>query len=252
MTTIDKTKFKTMLHWTIRTKGLPLTPADWEHIVAYSTGSRWVGKARDLADCVHDASKTIISVKAAVKEPHIRKRKDSRDFISHPDYYDIDNLRQVGRRCGLPKTIDDQTDDPRIVGLAAWENYKATEKESLEKYSCENSLDISIIHSVSSTGNEYLVRISGYDHDIQDVEQLVWKDNVFGPGSKYVGNRANVVGYRGDIPVMSRNGGRGGHEQNCFFRYYKLDEALWSETISIPLPKQQPFDFDTETSLMTA
>lgn len=250
MIKLDKELFRALLHYHIRMSGLPLTPDNWEKIVAESTGSKWVGKSRDLADCVHDDSKTIISVKTAIKEPKILKRKESRDFTTNPECYDIHNLRQVSRRCGLPKNIDDQKHDPKVIGLAAWKNFKDIEAYSLKKYSCEHTLDISIIHSISRDGNEYIARVSCYDHDIPDVGELEWRASMFGDGSRYKGSRANVTGYRNDIPVIGRNGGRGGHEQNCFFRFYKLDEALWTEDIRCPIPSKEPFSYTKELKLM--
>jgi hypothetical protein len=245
---LDERLFRALMHYNLRTCGT-ITPESFENIVAQSTGSEWVGKSRDLADCVNRTTGTIISIKTAVKKPSILKTKESRDFTTDPDKFDINNMRQVGRRCGLSDKINDQEDEPKAIGIAAWENFKANEQESLEKYQCSETLDISIIHGVSCNGLEYIARISFYNHHIQDVENLDWKANMFGDQSKYKG-RANVTGYRDGVPVMGKNGARGGHEQNCFFRYYKLDEANWTVDIRCPIPERVPFTLDNEEKEM--
>lgn len=250
MIKFDKEKFETFLYFNIRKKSLPLAPEVWENIIAYATDSKWVGNADDAADVVNEESKTFMSIKTAKKSPKILKRDPSYDFTSKPERYDLDNLRIVGRRCGLPMDIDDQKDDPKKVGLAAWKNYKDSELESLKKYSCENTLDIMIVHSMKWNLKEYVVRISGFTHDIPNIEKLNWKANHFGPNSKYKGSRSNVTGYLDDVPVVGRNGGRGGHEQNCFFRYYRATDTLWNIDITIPLPEEEPFDFEKERERM--
>lgn len=250
----DPDLYRARLHFDLRHNRL--NSDNWEKLIAECTGSRWVKGSKHLADAYNSSLRQCISVKTRKVDPQRKKRIESRDFFRNPDYFhfggeefhegDLDNLHTVSRRCSIPG-LDEQTSPAQDIGQAAISDYVAFENDSLNRFDCDNTMDVVIVHGESADGRNYLSRVMFFDHDLNDI--VDWQDVHAGPNSKYHGRRMMILGYDHNGPHLGRIGNLG-RQQTCMLRFYRKEEALEILEFAIPMPKQEKFDFKKELNLM--
>ena len=246
--------FRARLHYDLRLNRL--SSDNWEKAIAECTGSRWIKGSADLADAVNLTHKHCISVKSRMVSPQRKKRIESRDFVTHPSYFhfggknysegDLDNLHTVSRRCSIPG-LDEQTSPAAAIGEMAIQDYQAFEQRSLDKFKCDDTMDVVIVHGESADGKNYLARIMFFDHILNPI--VAWKDVYHGGRSKYSGKRSMIVGEDEHGPHLGRIGNLG-RQQTCMIRFYRAAEAIETLDLSVPMPQQEKFDFQAETRKM--
>jgi len=243
--------FRAKTHFNLRHNNI--NSDNWEKAIAEATGGKWVKGSADLADAYHYTERVIFSVKSRKIDPAIKIRISNRDFISDPEYYhlggkkfsegDLDNIHTVSGRCSIPG-LDEQTSPVKDIGNIAINRYHNFEKASHKKFSCNETLDIVIIHGESKDKKNYLIRIMFFNHSLNDI--ISWEENKFdGPRTKYKGHRAAIMGYDTNGPHIGRIANLG-RQQTCMLRFYRKSEALHVIDTSIPIPKQEKFDFKSE------
>ena len=247
----DLELFRVKTHFDLRHNSI--SSDTWEKAIADATSGDWVRGSADLADTVHKPEKVIISVKTRKVDPAIKTRISSRDFVSNPDYYhfggkkvselDLDNIHTVSGRCSIPG-LDEQTSPSDVIGNAAIKRYHDFEKASHTKFDCNETLDIVILHGESKDEKNYLLRIMFFNHALNNI--MSWQEMTFdGPRTKYKGHRSAIMGYDNNGPHVGRMANLG-RQQTCMLRFYRKTEALHIIDTSIPIPKQEKFDFAKE------
>lgn len=246
--------FRARLHYDLRLNRL--SSDNWERAIAEATGSRWIKGSADLADAVSAKHRQCISVKSRMVSPQRKKRIESRDFISHPSYFhfggknysegDLDNLHTVSRRCSIPG-LDEQTSPADQIGQVAIQDYQAFEQRSLDKFDCDDTMDVVIVHGESADGKRYLARVMFFDHILNPIAE--WQDVYHGPRSKYANRRAMIIGQDSNGPHLARIGNLG-RQQTCMLRFYRSSEAIETLDLSVPMPRQERFDFQQELAIM--
>ena len=243
--------FRVKTHFDLRHNSI--SSDNWEKAIADATSGNWVRGSADLADAFHKSEKVIFSVKSRKIDPAIKKRISNRDFMSNPEYYhsggkkfselDLDNIHTVSGRCSIPG-LDEQTSPPDGIGNVAIKRYHDFEKASHTKFDCNETLDIVILHGESKDEKNYLLRIMFFNHALNEI--VSWQEMPFdGPRTKYKGHRAAIMGYDNNGPHIGRMSNLG-RQQTCMLRFYRKTEALHIIDTSIPMPKQEQFDFAKE------
>lgn len=246
--------FRAKSHFDLRHNSL--SSDNWEKTVALATASKWIKGSADLADAVNNTEQVCISVKSRKIDPHIKSRIDSRDFVSSPEHFhfggitfnegDLDNLHTVSGRCSIPG-LDEQTSTPNAIGNVAISRYTSFEKSSLTKFKCKETLDVVIVHGQSCDKKNYLLRVMFFDHTLNPI--IKWEDKMHGPKSKYKGYRSLIVGHDSKGPHIGRVSNLG-RQQTCMLRFYRKSEAIKVLDLTIPIPKQEQFDFVKEQTYL--
>lgn len=242
--------FRARTHFNLRHNSLHAET--WEKAVAEAFGGRWVKGSADLADAYKSSDEIIYSVKSRKVDPQRKKRIQSRDFISHPDHFhfggikfdegDLDNLHTVSRRCSIPG-LNEHTSSPDKIGQVAINDYHEFENKSLAKFKADRTLDVVIVHGESADASNYLMRLMFFAHDLNEIKQ--WTEVLHGPKSKFKGKRAMILGFDQRGPHVGRISNLG-RQQTCMLRFYRKDEALHVIDTTIPIPKQEQFDYQKE------
>lgn len=251
ITNFDVDLFRAKVHFDLRHNSI--TSDNWERAIAVATGSRWIKGSADLADAVNLAEEVCISVKSRKVDPHIKKRVDSRDFMSSPEHFhytgkkfnegDLDNLHTVSGRCSIPG-LDEQTSPAQSIGAMAIARYHDFEQASLDKFDCKDTLDAVIVHGESHDRKNYLLRVMFFNHTLNTI--INWEDKIFdGPRTKYKDHRAMIIGHDTHGPHIGRISNLG-RQQTCMLRFYRKTEAIELLDLSIPMPVQEKFDYSTE------
>jgi hypothetical protein len=247
----DVDLFRAKTHFDLRHNSI--SADNWEKAIALATNSKWIKGSADLADVVNTSENSCISVKSRKIDPQIKTRVDSRDFISSPNHFhfggdkfnegDLDNLHTVSGRCSIPG-LDEQTSLPTDIGNVAISRYHAFEQASLNKFKCNETLDVVIVHGESCSKKDYLLRVMFFNHTLNNI--INWEDNMFGgPRTKYKGHRAMIIGYDQFGPHIGRISNLG-RQQTCMLRFYRKSEAIQILDLSIPMPIQEKFNFNDE------
>lgn len=246
--------FRARLHYDLRLNRL--SSDNWEKAIAEATSSRWIKGSADLADAVNHKHRQCISVKSRMVAPHRKKRIESRDFITHPSHFhfggkvysegDLDNLHTVSRRCSIPG-LDEQISPAVDIGQVAIQDYLDFEQRSLDKFDCDDTMDVVVVHGESANGKNYLARVMFFDHVLNPI--INWKDVHHGPKSKYSGKRSMIVGEDENGPHLGRIGNLG-RQQTCMIRFYRSTEAIETLDLSVPMPRQEKFNFQQELVIM--
>jgi len=237
---VDIDELKSRVYFGLKTNSL--SAENWEQVVCQAMGAKWIEGDKYLADGV--LHRAVLNIKTAKIKPNILKRKENRDFLSHPQMFDT-VLELVQRRVGLPG-INDMQDDPKIIGQKTIENFKAFEKESFEKFGCDHTLDIVVRYGTDRTLKNYLVDINISNHRHPDYRNLNWVAFDHGSKSKYQG-RSQIVGLRDGERVVARNSSGTGRQQNCYIIYKNLQFATHRYSVSVPIPN--PLEFNREEIL---
>lgn len=250
----DAQQFQARMHFDLRHNRF--NSDNWEKMIADCTGSKWVKGSAHLADAFNKEFRCCISVKTRKVDPQINKTIESRDFMSHPsrfnkgglkfDELDLENLHTVSRRCSIPN-LNEQTSPATDIGKAAIKDYISFEQASLDRFDCDDTLDVVIVHGESANRQNYLARVMFFDHKLNNIVR--WEDEFSGERSKFRGKRSKIIGYDQNGPHLGRNSDLG-RQQTCMFRFYRLSEALKVMDLQIPMPKQEKFDLEKELKLM--
>lgn len=247
--------FRAKTHFYLRHNSI--SSDNWEKAIAESTGGKWVRGSADLADAYHAQEKVIFSVKSRKIDPAIKKRIDNRDFMSNPEFYhfggtkfsegDLDNIHTVSGRCSIPG-LDEQSSPAKDIGTAAISRYNDFELASLQKFKCNETLDVVIIHGESKSRKDYLLRVMFFNHTLNPIN--IWHDQKFdGPRTRYKGHRAAVMGFDQHGPHIGRIANLG-RQQTCMLRFYRKSEALHIIDTSIPMPLPETFSFADEWKMI--
>lgn len=226
-----------------------ISPEKWEQAFAKSVNGFWIQGTKYLAD-VYD-KKFIYSIKTRKIDPQIKIRIENRDFRSHPNFYhhgglepveiDLDNIHTVNGRTSIPH-LDDQKCPPIEIGKEVIKRYKSFEEASLNKFDCEDTRDVIIIHGLSRDSKNYLLRIMFFSHELNPI--VKWDCNIFdGPRTKWKGYRGAVIGYDKNGPHIGRNPDIG-RANTAMIRYYRKSEALQVIDTQVPMPKPPSFDLN--------
>ena len=242
--------FRTKAHFDLRHNSI--SSDNWEKTIALATNSKWIKGSADLADAVNQVEGVCISVKSRKVDPQIKTRVTSRDFISSPRHFhfggnvfnegDLDNLHTVSGRCSIPG-LDEHTSTPTAIGNVAIARYDSFEQASLTKFNCNETLDVVIVHGGSYDKKNYLLRVMFFNHTLNPI--VSWEDKMHGPKSKYTGYRAMIIGNDQFGPHIGRVSNLG-RQQTCMLRFYRKSESIRVLDLSIPVPRQEKFNFAKE------
>lgn len=247
--------FRARIHYNLRHNNI--NPENWEKAIAEAVSGTWVKGSKYLADGFHAKEKVILTIKTRNINPSILTRKESRDFISHPEHFhyggkefnegDLDNIHTVSGRCSIPG-LNEQSSTPEEIGKASLNRYYTFENDSLKKFNCDNTLDIVVLHGKSRTEKNYLLRVMFFNHQLNNIDQ--WHDIIFnGPRTKYHGHRSMVLGRDNNGPHIGRISNLG-RQQTCMLRFYRKSEALHIIETSVPIPHHEKFNFANEVLMM--
>lgn len=226
-----------------------ITSENWEKAFAESVNGKWVKGTKYLADAYDNDY--VYNIKSRKIDPQIKKRIDNRDFITHPNFYhfgghkpvevDLDNIHTVAGRVSI-SDFDDQTCPPIEIGKKTLERYQTFEEASLERFECDETRDIVIIHGLSHDQRNYLLRIMFFNHILNPIKK--WDACTFnGPRTKWKGKRGAIIGYDEHGPHIGRNPDIG-RANTCMIRFYRKSEALHIIETQVPVPKPPKFDFN--------
>lgn len=259
----DLELFRARTHFNLRHNSIH--SETWEKSIAEAFKGRWIKGSADLADAVMSKNdvwgiltndNTVLSVKSRKIDPHRKKRIKNRDFITHPENFhfggtefhegDLDNLHTVSRRCSIPG-LNEQTSPADVIGQAAIQDYHQFEAKSLNKFKASQTLDVVIVHGENATGTDYLVRLMFFTHELNTIQK--WTEVKHGNKSRFKGKRSMILGFDNHGPHIGRISNLG-RQQTCMLRFYRKSDALAVIDTTIPIPKQEPFDFQTEFLLL--
>lgn len=250
----DRERFRLRTHFNLRHNSVH--SETWEKAIAEAVNGTWIKGSAYLADVIDRENRVCISVKSRKVDPHIGPRIVGRDFFDDPDFFhhgggafsegDLDNLHTVSGRCSIPG-LDENRSSADIIGTVALTRYYDFERKSLVKFGCDSTLDVVIVHGQSRDRTKYLLRVMFFDHTLNSV--VAWQDNMHGSRSKYAGYRSMIIGYDQQGPHIGRVSNLG-RAQTCMLRFYRKSQALAVIDTTIPMPKQELFDFEAESLLL--
>ena len=221
-----------------------LSAENWEEVICASMGATWIEGDKYLADGVLDND--ILNIKTLGFKPSIKKKVESRDFLSHPvKEFNPTSQMMIQRRTNLPVELDEQTSTPEEIGTATLKGFKDFVQESYDKFQGTNNvLDVIVRHGVDRTQSRYLVDVDIFNHHFYDPKDLEWREVLGGGKSRQAGKRVAVEGYDNGKIVARRNGSNSGLYQTNYLIYKDLTTSEHNYTISIPLPAPVKFDKD--------
>lgn len=238
---IDSDELKARVYHGLRTNSL--SAENWEQVLCEAMGAKWVPGDKYLADGI--LSNHILNIKTLGFNPSIKKRIESRDFLSHPEKeFDPTNQMMIQRRTNLPVDLDEQTSTPEEIGTATLKGFKDFVQESYAKFKgTNNTLDVVVRHGIDRTQKKYLVDVDIFDHHFYNADELKWIEVLGGGKSRQAGKRVAVEGYTQDGKLVARrNGSNSGLYQTNYLIYKDLTKSKINCTISIPLPGVIVFD----------
>jgi hypothetical protein len=221
-----------------------LSSDTWEQIICSSMSATWVPGDKYLADGIY--LNNILNIKTLSFNPSIKKKKENRDFLSHPNKeFDPTCQMIIQRRTNLPLNLDEQISSPYEIGEATLNGFVEFVNQSYKKFQgTNNTLDIIVRHGVDKTEKKYLVDIDIFDHQFHDPKTLQWDEVFGGQKSRQAGKRIAIEGYKDGKIVARRNGSNSGLYQTNYLIYKDLTKSEINYTLSIPLPKLINFDKD--------
>jgi hypothetical protein len=223
-------------------EGDTLPPRFLEVAICESFGLDHVGDGNFYADGVKDEKQ--VSIKTRMMNPHVLKRKDGRDFQTHPAMFvgpktnqkqkkTWNGLEIVQRRQALP--FKDATAAPTKIGLATLEAFQANINESFEKFNTTKSFEIISVHGYSHELDHYMISVYWHEYSPLDGNTIKWVKEGYG-----VTGYAKVDGK--NVVVCERVNGNAKREATCYKEYKDLGKIANSVHIKVPLP--EPWNFD--------
>lgn len=247
---INKDKFKARIYHGLKSllsPGDTLPPRFLEYSICQAFGFEHVGDGNFYADGV--TKDVQASIKTRMLNPHVLKRKQGRDFHTHPSMFlgPHQNVKQnrwtggmeiVQRRQAL--NFDDVKASADKVGQYSIQGFIDNVQESHTKYGTKISQEIIGIHGYDHTQKNYIVSLFWKELDIPNPSEIVWKREGYG-----------VSGYKtiNGVPhkIAERINGNAKREATCFKEYKNLTVYKNSEHFVIPIPA--PWEFNEELIL---
>lgn len=230
------------------TPGDTLPPRFLEYSICEAFGLKHVGDGNFYADGV--AGNIQASIKTRMLNPHALKRKEGRDFQTHPGKFLGPQVNQkhdrwtagleiVQRRQALE--FDDVKASAAKIGGETLKKFSENITESFEKYKTTISQEIIGVHGYDQTGNFYIVSLFWKEYEHLDSKQLEWKKEGYGvSGYIKVGEKKHKL--------VERVNGNAKREATCFKEYKDLTK--YKNSIQIKLPIPEPWAFDKESILL--
>lgn len=224
-----------------------LPPRFLEFAICESFGLDHVGDGNFYADGVNKDLQA--SIKTRMINPHSLKRKEGRNFQTHPSLFlgPHQNVKQnkwtagleiVQRRQALD--FDDIAASPEDIGKHSIQGFVSNVEESLKKYKVSTSQEIIGVHGYDHTQQFYIVSLFWKELEIPNHTDFVWKREGYG-----------VSGYivKGDVSykTVERINGNAKREATCYKEYKDLTKYTNAVHLEIPLPK--PWEFNKELLL---
>jgi hypothetical protein len=229
----------------ISNPGDTLPPKFLEFVICKSFDLDHVGDGYWYADGVKGANQA--SIKTRMLNPHTLKRKQGRDFQSHPTMFlgPHQNVKQnkwtggleiVQRRQALP--FKDAVADAKKIGIATLKAFEDNIKESYEKFQSTKSYEIVSVHGYNCDRTAYIMSVYWQEHKPLDPNKLSW-----------VREGLSVAGYAtvdgNQHKLAERINGNAKREATCFKEYKNLTKYANSLSIKVPIPDPWSFDKDT-------
>lgn len=226
------------------TPGDTLPPRFLEYSICEAFGLDHVGDGNFYADGV--AGDVQASIKTRMLNPHSLKRKEGRDFQTHPDKFLGPQVNQkhdrwtagleiVQRRQALE--FDDVKAAAAKIGKETLKKFAENINESFEKYKTSVSQEIIGVHGYDHTGNYYIISLFWKEYQHVDADTLEWKKEGYGvSGYVKVGDKKHKL--------VERVNGNAKREATCFKEYKNLTKYKNSVHIKLPIPKPWAFDKD--------
>lgn len=236
---IDINELKAQVYFGLKNNSL--SAENWEEVICAAMGATWVAGDKYLADGVLD--NCILNIKTLKQKPDILKTKENRDFLSDPSFFNPESQMMIQRRTNLPVDIDEQLNTPEEIGTATLRGFESFVEESFAKFpGTDKVLDVVVRHGVDKTQTRYLVDVDIFEHTFYDPATLEWKEVLAGSASRQAGKRVAVEGFKDGKLVARRNGSNSGVYQTNYLIYKDLTVSKNNFTISIPIPKQVPYN----------
>ena len=237
---INIDELKARVYFGLKTNSL--SAENWEEVICHAMGATWVEGDKYLADGI--LNNNILNIKTLGFKPSIKKKVESRDFLSHPvKEFDPTSQMMIQRRTNLPVELDEQTSTPEQIGNATLKGFEDFVQESYDKFpGTNNVLDVVVRHGLDRTQSRYLVDVDIFNHYFYNADELEWREVLGGAKSRQAGKRVAIEGYDYGKIVARRNGSNSGLYQTNYLIYKDLTRSKHNYTISIPLPSLIDFD----------
>ena len=234
---LNKKLLEELVHFDLK-RG-EITSDDWENIICDTMGAKWIKGKRYLADGILDNN--VLNIKTLGFKPSIKKKVESRDFLSHPvKEFDPTSQMIIQRRTNLPPELDESS-DPCEIGKATLRGFEEFAQESHDKFGTTNVLDVIVRHGVDRTQKNYLAEININDHQYYNAEELEWCEKIAGAKSKQRDKRVAIEGWKNGKKLVSRISANGGRTQTNYLKYLDLTTFKQRLSVSVPIPKTLPF-----------
>ncbi len=230
------------------TPGDTLPPRFLEFAICEGFGMLHVGDGNFYADGVLNDIQA--SIKTRMLNPHALKRKEGRDFQTHPEKFLgpqhnqkqdkwVYGLEIVQRRQALD--FDDIKATPKKIGAATLKGFKENINESFEKYKTTVSQEIIGVHGYNHSYEHYIISLFWKEYQHLDAETLSWKREGYGVGGYITENK---IPYK----IMDRVNGNAKREATCFKEYKNLTK--YENCIHIKIPVPAPWAFNKDSILL--
>lgn len=230
----------------LQSKGDILEPRYLEIAICESFGFKHVGDSAFYADGINEPYQ--MSIKTRTLSPHTLKKKESRDFQSHPSKFLgpqknqkfnswLNGVEIVQRRQKLDLE-NDITSDPYTIGSETLKGFISNIQESLEKYNTKTTYEVICIHGYDKTKKFYLISLFWKIYEALDVSSITWIREGYGVSGYYLVDGV----YK---KVCERVNGNAKREATCFKEYKDLTKYDCSANIKLPLPDLWKFDKKT-------
>ena len=213
-----------------------------EVAICESFGFTHVGDGNFYADGI--CGNIQASVKTRKLEPHILKRKDGRNFQSHPDVFlgthtnkkqkkEWDGIEIVQRRQALE--FDEMLLTPDQIGLATLDGFHQNVLDSYAKFNTTESIEIIGIHGYNHTKNSYIMSVFWDEYKFRNPQDIKWARN---------GNGIDGYDINTNRIVVTRVDGNAKRESTCFKEHKDLTKYIHSAKIELPIPDPWLFNKD--------
>jgi hypothetical protein len=229
----------------LQSTGDTLEPRFLEVAICESFGFTHVGDSSFYADGTYNDIQ--LSVKTRMINPHDLKRKEGRDFQTHPEKFLGPQLNQkhnrwtngieiVQRRQKLDLK-NDSTAIPDIVGKETLAGFLSNIQESSEKYNTSHTYEVIGVHGYDKTKKNYIVSLFWKEYEFLDHSKIKWIREGYGV-SGYIKSDNTMK------KICERINGNAKREATCFKEYKDLTKYICSTNIKLPLPAPWKFDKD--------
>lgn len=219
-----------------------------EFAICEGFGFENVGSSSLYADGIKDDIQ--LSVKTRALEPNVLRKKESRDFQSHPNKFLgpkytmkhnkwTNGIEIVQRRQEIA-VKDDQTADAKIVGEQTLLGFLSNVNVSSKRYNTPITYEVIGIHGFNKTKTSYIFSLFWKEYEPLDPSKISWTRE-----NKSVTGYMNIDGV--SKKVCERINGNSSREATCYKEYKDLTKYEFSATIKLPIP--DPWEFDEDAIL---